>query len=44
MISAQESQLGPANWQPRTGLGWQTEHFLGYFVVTLSASLGPGRS
>ena len=26
--------LGPANWQPRTGLGWQLEHVLGYFVVT----------
>ena len=28
------AHLGPANWQPRTGLGWQTEHLLGYFVVT----------
>jgi hypothetical protein len=28
------AHLGPANWQPRTGLGWQTEHVLGYFVVT----------
>ena len=26
--------LGPANWQPRTGLGWQVEHFLGYFAIT----------
>lgn len=26
--------LGPAKWQPRTGLGWQIEHFLGYFVIT----------
>jgi VanZ family protein len=26
--------LGPAKWQPRTGLGWQVEHFLGYFVIT----------
>jgi VanZ family protein len=26
--------LGPANWRPSTGLGWTTEHFLGYFVVT----------
>ena len=27
-------QLGPSNWQFRTGLGWQTEHVLAYFVVT----------
>ena len=27
--------LGPAKWQPpRTGLGWQLDHFLGYCVVT----------
>ena len=26
--------LGPANWAFRTGLGWQIEHFLGYFAVT----------
>jgi VanZ family protein len=27
--------LGPANWQPpRTGLGWQLDHFLGYFAAT----------
>jgi VanZ family protein len=26
--------LGPANWQPRTALGWQIDHFLGYFVIT----------
>jgi hypothetical protein len=26
--------LGPANWQPRTGLGWQIDHFVGYFVIT----------
>jgi hypothetical protein len=27
--------LGPAHWALRTGLGWQTEHVLGYFAVTL---------
>jgi hypothetical protein len=27
--------LGPARWALRTGLGWQTEHVLGYFGVTL---------
>ena len=26
--------LGPGKWQPRTELGWQIDHFLGYFVVT----------
>jgi VanZ family protein len=27
--------LGPANWTPRTALGWQTDHFVGYFAITL---------
>jgi VanZ family protein len=27
--------LGPANWQPHTGLGWEIEHFIGYFAFTL---------
>jgi VanZ family protein len=27
--------LGPAKWQPRTSLGWEADHFLGYFVITL---------
>jgi hypothetical protein len=26
--------LGPAKSVPRTGLGWQTDHFAGYFVFT----------
>jgi VanZ family protein len=26
--------LGPENWQPRTGLGWEFDHFAGYFVIT----------
>jgi VanZ family protein len=26
--------LGPANLQPRTGLGWEFDHFLGYFAIT----------
>src|SRR5512139_994700 len=27
--------LGPAKWQPpRTGLGWQMDHFLGYVAAT----------
>jgi VanZ family protein len=32
-------QLGPGDWQLRTGLGWQTEHVLAYFMVTLIACL-----
>jgi VanZ family protein len=27
--------LGPAKWTPRTTLGWQIDHFLGYFAITL---------
>ena len=27
--------LGPANWTPRTALGWQIDHFLGFFAITL---------
>jgi VanZ family protein len=27
--------LGPADWTPRTALGWQSDHFLGYFAITL---------
>jgi VanZ family protein len=27
--------LGPANWTPRTALGWQIDHFLGCFAITL---------
>src|SRR5215472_5991831 len=33
------AELGPGDWQPRTGLGWQTEHVLAYFVVTLIVCL-----
>ncbi len=32
--------LGPARWQPRSGLGWQFDHFAGYFVLTLMFCLG----
>ena len=32
--------LGPAKWQPRTGLGWEIEHFAGYFVATTILLLG----
>lgn len=27
--------LGPANWQLRPMLGWKTEHFIGFALVTL---------
>src|ERR1700682_1462912 len=27
--------LGPAEWTPRSGLGWEIDHFTGYFVFTL---------
>jgi VanZ family protein len=27
--------LGPATWQPRSGLGFELDHFVGYFVFTL---------
>jgi VanZ family protein len=27
--------LGPAKWQPRSGFGWEIDHFVGYFVLTL---------
>ena len=26
--------LGPANWAPRTNLGFELDHFLGYFAIT----------
>jgi hypothetical protein len=29
--------LGPAKWQLRPMLGWKTEHFLGFLIVTLIA-------
>jgi VanZ family protein len=27
--------LGPAPWQPRLGLGFEIDHFVGYFAFTL---------
>jgi VanZ family protein len=27
--------LGPGKWAPRTHLGWQFDHFIGYFGITL---------
>lgn len=31
--------LGPAQWQPRTSLGWEIDHVLGYFAITLLVCL-----
>jgi VanZ family protein len=31
--------LGPASWTPRTALSWQTDHFIGYFAITLLVCL-----
>ena len=31
--------LGPANWTPRTTFGWQIDHVLGYFAITLLVCL-----
>src|SRR3954466_12589167 len=27
--------LGPESWQPRSGFGWELDHFVGYFVFTV---------
>jgi VanZ family protein len=27
--------LGPAKWTPRTGFGWEFDHFVGYFAFAL---------
>ena len=35
--------LGPAKWQVRTGLGWQIDHAVGYFVFTLMFCLAFSR-
>jgi VanZ family protein len=31
--------LGPADWTPRTAVGWQIDHVLGYFAITLLVCL-----
>jgi VanZ family protein len=33
MILLVIAALGPADWAPRSGLGWQIDHFVGYFVI-----------
>src|SRR5260370_28642359 len=32
--------LGPEKWAPRTHLGWQFDHFIGYFGITLFFCVG----
>ena len=27
--------LGPAKWTPRSGLGWEIDHFVGYFALAV---------
>jgi VanZ family protein len=31
--------LGPEEWQLRTGLGWEFDHFAGYFAITIFVCL-----
>ena len=31
--------LGPGKWVPRSGLGWQMDHFVGFFAFTLLVCL-----
>jgi VanZ family protein len=31
--------LGPGKWAPRTEFGWQFDHFIGYFGITLFVCL-----
>ena len=35
MVLLVVAALGPAKWAPRTELGWQFDHFVGYFGITL---------
>ena len=32
--------LGPEKWAPRTHFGWQFDHFIGYFGITLFVCFG----
>jgi VanZ family protein len=35
MVLLVVAALGPEKWAPRTHLGWQFDHFIGYFGITL---------
>jgi VanZ family protein len=37
------ASLLPTSWVPRTGLGWEDEHFIVYFITTLILSLASRR-
>jgi VanZ family protein len=39
MILLVIAALGPAKWAPRTELGWQFDHFIRYFGITLFVCL-----
>jgi VanZ family protein len=43
MVLVVIAALGPAEWAPRSGLGWQIDHFAGYFVVTCYVCFAWGR-
>ncbi len=36
--------LGPGKWVPRSGLGWQMDHFFGYLGLTLMVCLANSRT
>jgi hypothetical protein len=36
--------LGPAHLQPRSGVGWQFDHFVGYVILTFIFCIAWGRS
>ena len=37
------ASLLPTKWIPRTGLGWEDEHFIVYFATTIVLSLASRR-
>ena len=40
MVLLVVAALGPEKWAPRTELGWQFDHFIGYFGITLFFCFG----
>ncbi|MGA9895042.1 MAG: hypothetical protein WBQ55_22440, partial [Xanthobacteraceae bacterium] len=40
MILLVIAALGPEKWAPRTELGWQFDHIIGYFGITLFFCFG----
>jgi VanZ family protein len=39
MVAIALATLLPTKWVPRTGLGWENEHFIVYFAATIILSL-----